>query len=159
MRLYHLTDEVHWGLIALRGELIPRMLKEEKYGRIASGASGLPGGIVEVMYPRQSEWDVVLDGHLWLTTNANPKQLWMRTEGQSDPWAKGGVRIEVDFPEAKPWLRVIKETGFPKRYADALADCGGNPREWYVTEEPIPSERWITVVRTRDGAVLHRSED
>lgn len=159
MRLYHLTDEVHWGLIALRGELVPRLLKEQQYGVATAGlgeAAGLPG-VTEVMLPRNSEWDIVIDRYLWLTTNGAPRQLWMQGGGLNT-WAKGQIRIEVDAPEAIPWIRVIRETNFPKRYADALAGAGGDPQEWYVTDEPIPLERWVEVVRTRDGMVLHRRD-
>lgn len=154
-RLYHLTAEPWWMLIALDGEIISF---GEKRRRGLTG--GKLGPFTLHSAPVRNEWDQFIDDSVWLTTNPRPVQLWQRPIAGTKPEQKGAIRIEVEAPEAMPWRTYARHHKFPRAYYDALDATGGSEsEEWWVTPGPIPSSAWVEVVRTRDGEILWRRHD
>lgn len=163
-KLFHLTCEPWWILIAQTGVVLSRLGKEERGLALSTGSTvsdAIGGKIESVHYPRIHADDIVIDGLVWLTQNPMSNQRWQ--EPVAGVNGKGGILIEVEAPEVVRWEPFMRRHDPPMDmdYMRALNDSGGKGQSalWWVTPGPIPEERWVKVTRTRDGLVLYERGD
>lgn len=150
VRLFHFTGEQNWHAIALDRAIITLLQKNERYGhnpRLRAMDERL-----RAKHPEVAQWDDLIDGVVWLTTNAAPRQQWMAGAFTQDWRDKGRIRIEVDAPDALSWPMYANRVRFPKNYRESLnVTGGGQERMWYLTERAIPEAEWLQVVRFEEA--------
>jgi len=120
--LYHLTNAQNARDILADGEIIDGVTKRER--------TGAPSGVVA------PEYDHLIDGVVWLTTNRSAKQAWQAHD------FKWQVRFTLDVPDARPWREYADEAGLPDWYANMLCYPGTQPDTWYIAPGPITESDW-----------------
>lgn len=128
MILYHLTCEWHLETILRDG-----FLKVTESNILPTGAG-----------PRVC----------WLTVNPEPRQEWQRLNRGMGATDKSVVRFTVEVKTAHHWPRWARRQGIRGWWYHALAESGGNPEEWYVTDRPVYRRDWRRIENTQTGACL-----
>lgn len=129
--LFHFTSEL----------LLPQIFED---GELISAAETVRRG-TGIVQPRLSRWDVFVDELVWLTDEPDPsKHIW----DDSNPVKKTEVRFTVRACSAIPWAAYARILRFPRGYLRGLANTGGDPRTWYVSQIPIPRASWLRVEGT-----------
>ena len=136
----HLTAEAHWESIETRWR-DPRASR-----RSAVAVSKAPR---RPSRRTRGEWDELIDGLVWLTSNPDSVQGWQA----GGP--KGAVRITLKTDRAVRWTRFAAGRGVPEEYLRALRRSGGDPSEWFVSDSPVPRAEWLRVEETATGTLLY----
>lgn len=154
-RIYHLTSEPWWILIAQSGDIVSTAEKQRRGISPAPGESMKLGEmVVHTVEHRFPEAEDVVDKLAWFTQVDKPTQQWQTPE--LGPYGKGEFRIEVDAPFLVRWPTYARNVGFSKLYYDSMNKTGEMQAEmWWVSEQPVTIEHWVQVVRTSDGAVIY----
>jgi hypothetical protein len=175
MILYHFTSPAHWERIQSAAVLKPTDPQLNPHAHFPTLAGQDEDGMYFLARPSEEGYQVLLTSPnpLFLPEvleqvpehDLGPLVVWFTSEPRSDAqrWAgdayeKYVVRITVDVPEpdVRSWPRWAKAQGIPDEWYKALAESGGNPRDWYVVERPVPKSEWIDVTDMRSGNTLWR---
>lgn len=141
-RLLHYTNAQNARLILQDGEIINGLAKAERYGSHR--------GAVD------PQWDDVIDGVIWLTTERAARQAW-----QVQDW-KYRVRFEVEVPDADVigWFDFAAQAGIPDSYRDMLANRGTKPDTWFIVSgRALGSETWAKITLTEGERAIWRGRD
>lgn len=123
-------------------------------------------------WPEIKESDVILTS--WARNgSAQSVHLSQNDDAQTLPWGTlrdSRYRIAVDIPEADvlPWIPWARRYLPPEEQWSLAAPSSGvpipnqwngQPDEWFISEHPISSERWVEVTDLRAGETVWRIGD